>query len=519
MSEEKNYYTIEDMTKDIGNINKLYKIIDNFSGILGVLHESARTQLISGVSGGKIVSTKNQNIKQIYNNKYYNNTANNNKLYQIKRLKFFVDKVKKNLSDIPEEKMEKINESANGKLNDMFDSFDRFYENNKIYNYKTVEEQKKTQENKIEEKNAELEKKQKKIERRDAKIERRDAKLEEKQKEIEEQTQKITEQNKLIKEAEEKLAQTNEDLNKKQEILQNIVAEGTELKKAITTTKQQLETLKTKTKEILNPAVYLMEGETEINKQYAKLLSIKKNKEEELKELSNKYKQMNEDYIKLHEDLQEKEKEKEKLKSDIIELNKQSEEKLRELKRYDNELLNRRTAEAKHKGEEQGIKKGISLAADKVSREEATETDEREKKQIKPEQEQYIKNKVMDGIYKLPREEIIKAVQKDINDGKITTDNPEKLAAEIYLESVRYVKKNARSIAKLLKMQGYNPTQFSQLPGILQQYVNDYVTEKNKADLINKNKRYILPKDLPRWERAVQQHNVNPMLGRGAWSN
>ena len=262
-----------------------------------------------------------------------------------------------------------------------------------------------------------------------------------------------------------------------------------------------------------------MESKEEMNKHYKKLLSIISNKEEDLKALTNRYNDVYNDYNDLQKELEKGEAEKEKLKSDIIELNKQSEEKLRKLKEYDNELLNRRTAEAKHKGEQQGIKKGISLAADKVSREEATETDEREKKQIKPEQEQYIKNKVMDGIYKLPREEIIKAVRKDIDDGKITTDDPEKLAAEIYLESVRYVKKNARSIAKLLKMQGYNPTQFSQLPGVLQQYVNDYVTEKNKADLINKNKRYILPKDLPRWERATQQHNVNPMLGRGAWSN
>lgn len=487
MSEEEGY-TLEKMTRDIENINKLYTIIDNKAELFNIQTEGKQKQIIKDIRDGKLILTEKAKIKDMYDDKFFNNPANNNKLSQIKQFKNIVDKAKETYKTLQGNQKKNFDKSVISKygieFKDMLKSFNKFWDINKMEQYNTVEETQAEQ-----------------------------------TKTIEEQTKKIAEKEKLIKEAEEKLAQTNDDLNKKQEIMKNIVSEGTELKKNITATKQQIETLKNNAKEILNPTGLLIESKTEINKQYAKLLSIINNKEEDLKALTNRYNEMQQDYNDLQKDLEKGEAEKEKLKSDIIELNKQSEEKLRKLKEYDNELLNRRTAEAKHKGEEQGIKKGISLAADKVSREEATETDEREKKQIKPEQEQYIKNKVMDGIYKLPREEIIKAVQKDINDGKITTDDPEKLAAEIYLESVRYVKKNARSIAKLLKMQGYNPTQFSQLPGVLQQYVNDYVTEKNKSDLINKNKRYILPKDLPRWERATQQHNVNPMLGRGAWSN
>lgn len=487
--EEEQEYTQEEITQDIENINKLYTIIDNKAELFNIQTEGK--QIVKGIRDGKLVLTKEQNIKEMLNKKFYNNAANNNKLSQIKHFKNIVDKVKEKLPNLPEDKQKKFRDYVKEKFNinfkDMLKSFDNFCDFNKISDNYTAEE--------------------------------KDEQLQEKDKQLQEKEEKLKKTKEILHKKKEKLAQTNEDLNKKQEIMKNIVSEGTELKKNITATKQQIETLKNNAKEILNPTGIFMEGEAEINKLYAKLLSIINNKEEDLKALTNRYNEMQQDYNDLQKDLEKGEAEKEKLKSDIIELNKQSEEKLRKLKEYDNELLNRRTAEAKHKGEEQGIKKGISLAADKVSKEEATETDERGKKQIKPEQEQYIKSKVMEGIYKLPREEIIKAVQKDINDGKITTDNPEKLAAEIYLESVRYVKKNARSIAKLLKMQGYNPTQFSQLPGVLQQYVNDYVTEKNKADLINKNKRYILPKDLPRWERATQQHNVNPMLGRGAWSN
>lgn len=487
MSEEGSY-TQEKMTQDIENINKLYSVINSRSVIFKIPKQGKSTQIIKGIQGGKLILTEEAKIKEIYDDKFFNKPDNNNKLSQIKQFKKIVDEARKTYKSLKPEEKEKLNKFINSNydvnFDDMVKSFNEFWDINEMEQYNTVEETQAEQ-----------------------------------NKKIEEQTKTIEEKETLIKEAEEKLAQTNDDLNKKQEIMKNIATEGTELKKAITTTKQQIETLKNKTKEILNPVGLLMESKEEMNKHYKKLLSIISNKEEDLKALTNRYNDVYNDYNDLQKELEKGEAEKEKLKSDIIELNKQSEEKLRKLKEYDNELLNRRTAEAKHKGEQQGIKKGISLAADKVSREEATETDEKEKKQIKPEQEQYIKNKVMDGIYKLPREEIIKAVRKDIDDGKITTDDPEKLAAEIYLESVRYVKKNARSIAKLLKMQGYNPTQFSQLPGVLQQYVNDYVTEKNKADLINKNKRYILPKDLPRWERATQQHNVNPMLGRGAWSN
>lgn len=495
-------YTLEKMTQDIENINKLYTIINNRSVLFRIPKAGKSDQIIKNIRDGKLILTEETKIKNMYDDEFFKKPENNNKLSQIKQFKNIVDKTKevyKTLQGKQKTNFDKyVIDNYEINFKDMLKSFNKFWKNNDMDQYNTVEETQAKQTKTIEEQTKTIE---------------------EKDEQLQEKEEKLKKTKEILKKKKEKLAQTNEDLNKKQEILQNIVSEGAELKKAITTTKQQLANLKNKALEIAHPHNLLMEGKAEIDKQYAKMISMIKYKEEELEAMTNRYNEKQQDYNDLQKDLEKGEEEKEKLKSDIIELNKQSEEKLRKLKEYDNELLNRRTAEAKHKGEEQGIKKGISLAADKVSREEATETDEIEKKQIKPEQQQYIKNKVMDGIYKLPREEIIKAVQKDINDGKITTDDPEKLAAEIYLESVRYVKKNARSIAKLLKMQGYNPTQFSQLPGVLQQYVNDYVTEKNKADLINKNKRYILPKDLPRWERATQQHNVNPMLGRGAWSN
>lgn len=500
MSEEKpnKYKTIEDMKKDIEIINTLYNVIDGYAYTFNIKKQT-KTQLIKGIRANTLILTKDQNVKEIYNDNFYNKKENNNKLAQLKQFKDIVDEIRNKYNEMSEEKKQKfknnvkknIAEASDIEFEDMLNTFDKFYDAKNIDEVNTVDEI----------------------------VADKNKTIKEKEDEINKLNENIKNQTKMLKEKKEQLEQTNNDLNKKKEILQNIVSQGTDLKNDIANTKKQLETLHNEAANILNPVGLLMESKDEIQKQFNKLQTLIKDKEEELKELSNKYNDVKQDYNDLQKELEIGEAEKEKLRADIIDLNKQGEEKLRKLKEYDNELLNRRTAEAKHKGEEQGIKKGISLAADKVSREEAGEAAEIEKKQIKPEHEQYIKNKVMEGIYKLPREEIINAVQKDIDNGKISTDNPEKLAAEIYLESVRYVKKNARSIAKLVRMQGYNPTQFSQLPGVLQQYVNDYVTKKNEADLINKNRRYILPKDLPRWQRATQQNNVNPMLGRGAWSH
>ena len=176
-----------------------------------------------------------------------------------------------------------------------------------------------------------------------------------------------------------------------------------------------------------------------------------------------------------------------------------------------------RAANIKHKAFDEGKEEGKKMTADEIRK--ILEEDRRMQTEINNAQKDYINSKIYDGIYKLPHAKIVEIVEKDIENGKISTDDPEKMADMIYLESVRYINKHKGAIARLSKLQGYNPTQFGQLPPSIQEAVNDYVREKGEEDIIRKNRRYLLPKDLPRWERATQQHNVNPMLGRGAWSH
>ena len=228
-------YTQEKMTKDIENINKLYTLINNRSVLFRIQKAGKSDQIIKGIRGGTLILTESAKIKDIYDDKFFNNPANNNKLSQIKQFKNIVDKAKETYKTLQGKLKTNFDESVNDKygigFNDMLKSFDKFWNVNDMDQYNTVEETQATQ-----------------------------------TQTIEEQTKTIAEKEKLIKEAEEKLAQTNEDLNKKQEILQNIVSEGTELKKAITTTKQQLEKLKTKKKEILHTGNLLTESKAENKK-------------------------------------------------------------------------------------------------------------------------------------------------------------------------------------------------------------------------------------------------------------
>ena len=182
-----------------------------------------------------------------------------------------------------------------------------------------------------------------------------------------------------------------------------------------------------------------------------------------------------------------------------------------------NRIENERNANIKHKAYEEGKEEGSKHSVEEIRK--ILAEDRRIEAERNQAQKDYIMSKVRDGIYKLPKQKIVEIVKKDIEDKKITTDDPEKMADTIYWESVKFINKHKRTIARLSTLQGYNPTQFEQLPPTVHQAVNDYITDKWEEDIARKNRKYLLPKDLPRWERAVQQHNVNPMLGRGAWSN
>lgn len=140
--------------------------------------------------------------------------------------------------------------------------------------------------------------------------------------------------------------------------------------------------------------------------------------------------------------------------------------------------------------------------------------------EFKPMLKKYIDEKVKNSSYSLDKEQLINIIKKDIENNKLPRkSNPEKIYNNIKSTATEYIIKNLSRIKKLSVLTGYNNDLFNKLPPEIATIVQEEMNNKIQEDIRKKNRKYILPKELPRWEKAVQQHNVNPMLGRGAWSN
>lgn len=139
---------------------------------------------------------------------------------------------------------------------------------------------------------------------------------------------------------------------------------------------------------------------------------------------------------------------------------------------------------------------------------------------FKPMLKKYIDEKVKNSSYSLDKEQLINIIKKDIEDNKLPRkSDAEKIYNDIKSKATEYIIKNLNRIKKLSVLTGYNNDLFNKLPPEIATIVQEEMNNKIQEDIRKKNRKYILPKDLPRWERATQQFNVNPLLGRGAWSN
>ena len=130
----------------------------------------------------------------------------------------------------------------------------------------------------------------------------------------------------------------------------------------------------------------------------------------------------------------------------------------------------------------------------------------------------YIKDKVINKSYSLEKDELMNAIEKDINEHNLPKDiDVSKLADTIYLQGAKYINKHMKKIKSLVKLTGYDNDLYNKLPPELADEIQKYIHDKALEDIRKKNIRYILPKEMPRWEKAVNK-GINPMLGRGAWS-
>lgn len=130
----------------------------------------------------------------------------------------------------------------------------------------------------------------------------------------------------------------------------------------------------------------------------------------------------------------------------------------------------------------------------------------------------YIMNKVNNESYSLDKGELMNVIKNDVENHILPEDTDiEQIADAIYAKATKRIYKNLRRINKLSVLSGYNPDLYNKLPAEVAEIVKNYMNDKINEDIRKKNIRYILPKEKPRWEKAMQKYNLNPMLGRGAY--
>lgn len=136
-----------------------------------------------------------------------------------------------------------------------------------------------------------------------------------------------------------------------------------------------------------------------------------------------------------------------------------------------------------------------------------------------PNLEAYIKKKLASKAYSLDEDELMDKIARDIGKpgGLPTGTDPKLVAKAIYDRGAEETLKHIKKIANLAILTGYNNDLYNKLPGDVAQEVQKYITDKINDDIRKKNIKYILPKDKPRWEYAMQNKQLNPMLGRSAW--
>ncbi len=131
----------------------------------------------------------------------------------------------------------------------------------------------------------------------------------------------------------------------------------------------------------------------------------------------------------------------------------------------------------------------------------------------------YINDKVFNESYSLDKDELINVILNDINKGKLPDDtDPEEIADAIYAKATKRIYKNLKRINNMTALTGYNPDIYNKLPAEVAEIIKTHINDKIQEDIRKKNIHYILPKEKPRWEKAIQKYNLNPMLGRGAYT-
>ena len=200
-------------------------------------------------------------------------------------------------------------------------------------------------------------------------------------------------------------------------------------------------------------------------------------------------------------DIVEDEDTKEKIKRE-----KATDEARRLQKEEDNKILNEKVATMKNKmlEEQEPIKSTIK---EEIS----------EKSSNIPRINDYINKKVFNESWKSSRDELFNTTKKEFPE--LSDEKIKEINERIYFKGAKEMVKNEQRFKKLLQIRGYNPSAYEQLPEDVKIKIEKWNTENLEAQQRLKNKKFILPKVMPKWKKAIEEYNINPMLGRGAFGH
>lgn len=253
-----------------------------------------------------------------------------------------------------------------------------------------------------------------------------------------------------------------------------------------------------------------------------KIKELEKTNKEAIEKLEQDKEKIEEDYFAKIDELEEKKHDIDFLGKKVEEIEKENKDKEEIIKSKDEEIDEKRKMSAHNYSKRHEL-----TVENKQLKEENQKLMEQLKNRPKttyqpsntpPTLKDYIKDKVINKSYSLEKDELIKVIEKDINEHRLPKDiDVSKLADTIYLQGAKYINKHMKKIKSLVKLTGYDNDLYNKLPPELAGEIQKYIHDKALEDIRKKNIRYILPKEMPRWEKAVNK-GINPMLGRGAWS-
>ena len=305
------------------------------------------------------------------------------------------------------------------------------------------------------------------------------------------------------------ITKDKEEINKASEYNKGLEGKYNEYIKNKDITKQIIKDYKRKLKE------EKVKSEKEYNE---KLKTIEENAKLTAKEKDEKIKELEDTKDKLDEAYYAKLVELEENKHNIDFLEKKVKDKENIITDKEKEIEDGKKAVAYQTAKRHEAEVKAKHARDELKNKEEQQKTTYQPSNTPPTLKDYIKDKIINKSYSLEKDELIKVIEKDINEHKLPKDiDVSKLADTIYLQGAKYINKHMKKIKSLVKLTGYDNDLYNKLPPELAGEIQKYIHDKALEDIRNKNIRYILPKEMPRWEKAVNK-GINPMLGRGAWS-